>query len=631
MRILHTIFAFTFSLMSMAQPGGGDTLRSEHGAESFQTAVVTATREAGVSGRDVPQTVTVVGRERLTEHYRSSLLPTVAEQVPALFITTGNILGYGVNTGMGTIKVRGIGGMASLLVLVDGQPQYAGLMGHPIADSYQTLMADRIEVVSGPASMLYGSNAMGGVMNIVTRQAESKGWHGSFMAKGGSYGTAETGLDVQMRRRKLSLAAGYSFGRTDGVRSNSDFQQHSGFLKLGYDFSNHWKGAIDGSMTYFKASNPGPVDAPLLDNDQEITRYLGALRLDNRYDMADGSLRLYYNGGHHHINDGYSPGGTPRPVRYIHNDYVAGVSAFETLRLFEGNHLTLGFDAKHFGGEAYNRNVSTREHIQLTKTEGTEFKEDELSGYADMRQDIGRYVTLEAGLRFDWHSRTGSEWVPQGSVTFHLTTQGQLRFLVSKGFRTPTLRELYMFPPQNAGLEPERIMNYEVSMRQPLMQGRMHLGGNVFYLKAENLITTTRVGGRPQNVNTGQTENCGFELLFDYVPVCGLRLDANYAFLHTTRLLEGAPKHKLHFGVRYDYKRFTVSTGVQYVAGLHPSTDAADGKQNFVLWNATLNYRPLQWLTVFAQGENLLAQRYETVSGYPMPRATFMGGLKIEL
>ncbi|MBR6374879.1 MAG: TonB-dependent receptor [Alloprevotella sp.] len=631
MRFLYTSLSFLLAVAGMAQSLSGDTLKHARQEASFSAAVVTATREAGVSGRNVPQTVNVVGRDKLTETFRSSVLPTLAEQVPGLFLTAGNILGYGVNTGMGTMKVRGVGGMASLLVMVDGQPQYAGLMGHPIADSYQTLLAERVEVVSGPSSMLYGSNAMGGVVNIVTRQALRDGWHGNFLAKAGSYGTAETSFDVQMHRQKFSATAGYNFGGTDGVRTNSAFQQHSGFLKLGYDISRHWAAALDGSLTYFKASNPGTIDEPLLDNDQEITRYLGSLSLDNRYDKADGSLRLYYNGGHHHINDGYSPGGTPRPVRYVHNDYVAGVSAYETLRLFSGNHLTLGFDYKHFGGEAYNRNVLTREHIALNKTEGTSFREDELAGYADLRQDLGSYVTLEAGLRFDWHSRAGSEWVPQGSLTFHLPTRGELRMLVSKGFRNPTLRELYMFPPQNPRLEPERLMNYEVSLRQPLMEGRMHLGANLFYLKAENLITTTRIGGKPQNVNTGQTENCGVELLFDVQPVRGLRLDANYAYLHTTRLLEAAPKHKLYVGARYDYKCFGVSTSVQYVAGLHPSLDAADGKQNFVLWNATLSYRPLRWLTVFAQGENLLAQRYEIVAGYPMPRATFQGGVKISL
>ena len=92
-------------------------------------------------------------------------------------------MGYGVSTGgSGQMSMRGIGGPAQaglpttgLLVLIDGHPQYMGLMGHPIADAYQSMLVERVEVVRGPASVLYGSNAMGGVVNIVTRHMAQDG------------------------------------------------------------------------------------------------------------------------------------------------------------------------------------------------------------------------------------------------------------------------------------------------------------------------------------------------------------------------------------------------------------------------------------------------------------------------
>lgn len=87
-------------------------------------------------------------------------------------------MGYGVSNGAaGGISLRGIGGSPTtgLLVLIDGHPQYMGLMGHPIADAYQSMLAEKVEVVRGPASVLYGSNAMGGVINIVTRRQREDG------------------------------------------------------------------------------------------------------------------------------------------------------------------------------------------------------------------------------------------------------------------------------------------------------------------------------------------------------------------------------------------------------------------------------------------------------------------------
>ena len=80
------------------------------------------------------------------------------------------------------MNLRGIGGSptAGLLVLIDGHPQYMGLMGHPIADAYQTMLTDRVEVLRGPASVLYGSNAMGGVINIVTKRPTKANVQASF-------------------------------------------------------------------------------------------------------------------------------------------------------------------------------------------------------------------------------------------------------------------------------------------------------------------------------------------------------------------------------------------------------------------------------------------------------------------
>ena len=85
-------------------------------------------------------------------------------------------MGYGVSDGAaGSMNLRGIGGAAGMLILIDGHPQYMGLMGHPIADAYQSMLAERVEVLRGPASVLYGSNAMGGVVNIVTRKIQQDG------------------------------------------------------------------------------------------------------------------------------------------------------------------------------------------------------------------------------------------------------------------------------------------------------------------------------------------------------------------------------------------------------------------------------------------------------------------------
>ena len=117
---------------------------------SLEEVVVTGTRYA-TDVRHLPMTVTIVDRATLTAEHQPSVLPTVMREVPGLFVTSRTMMGYGVSTGAaGGINLRGItGGAGQLLVLIDGHPQYQGIYGHPISDSYQTLMAERVEVLRG--------------------------------------------------------------------------------------------------------------------------------------------------------------------------------------------------------------------------------------------------------------------------------------------------------------------------------------------------------------------------------------------------------------------------------------------------------------------------------------------------
>lgn len=594
-------------------------------AQELAPAVVTGTRNA-TDIRHLPMTLSSISRAELTRNYQTSVLPTVSELVPGLFITSRGMMGYGVSTGAaGSMKVRGIGSGAQTLVLIDGQPQYAGLMGHPIPDAYQTMMAEKVEVLRGPASVLYGSNAMGGVMNIVTRKPLSDGSRTSVMLEGGSYGTFQGQATNQTRAGKFSSSAGINYGRTDGHRSNSNFEQMSGFAKLGYEISDKWSAAADLSLIHFNASNPGEESNPYIDNDSKITRGLASLQLTNDYGKLSGAVRAFYDWGHHNINDGYHPGGTPQTQLYLHNDFITGLTAYESAALFNGNRTTLGIDYQHFGGKAWNRMIETGEHKRLAQKE-----QDEVAGYVDFRQDISQILTIDAGLRVDWHSQTGTEIVPQGGLTLHLPSDAQIRAMVSKGFRNPVIREMYMFRPANADLRPERLMNYEIAYSDLFFNRRLKIGLNLFYLKAENLISTTMADGRPLNVNTGATENSGVEFETSFRALDNLALNANYSYLHMSSPVTGAPEHKLYIGADYSVGDLSLSTGVQYIAGLYMAASKNADKEYFTLWNLTASYRIMKIMKAFVRGENLLAQKYQTMQGFTMPRATIMAGVQLD-
>ncbi len=591
---------------------------------TIQEVLVTGTRdEAPVNS--VPVSVTVVSHEKLAENFRPSVLPTLTEQVPGLFITSRNLLGYGVSTGAaGSMMVRGVGSGAQLLVLIDGQPQYAGLMGHPIPDAYQTMMAERVEVLRGPASVLYGSNAMGGVVNIITRQAQQDGQQTSFQLGAGSYGTLQGEAVNRLKYGRFSSVVGINYQRTDGHRANSNFASTAGFVKLGYELSDNWRLTGDVDLTHFLASNPGEETAPLLDNDSRITRGLASFSVQNRYDKTSGTLRAFYDWGHHNIDDGYAYGAAPKTYHYLHNDHIAGITWFQGASLFRGNRTTVGMDWQHFGGHAWNRNNNG------TRTELADTTQNEVGAYLDFRQDVCSWLTLNAGVRADWHSQVGTEVVPQGGVTFRLTQQDALKAIVSKGFRNPIIREMYMFPPKNPDLKPERMMNYELAYTRHFASGA-RIGANVFLIKGENLINRIMSGGRPLNINTGDFTHCGLEIEGDCRITKHWSVNANYSYLHMKDPVAGAPEHKAYIGTNCTYGRFSLVMGLQHINNLY-LTAGKDGLQSdFTLLNATASFRLLPELRIFAKGENLLAERYQTYLGFPMPKATFMGGVSIDI
>ena len=586
--------------------------------------VVTGTRNE-TDIRHLPMTLSVVGRKALENRYEPSIFTALNEQVPGLFTTSRGVMGYGVSDGAaGSISVRGIGGGAQMLVLIDGHPQYMGLFGHPISDACQTMLAERVEVLRGPASVLYGSNAMGGVINIVTRRQETDGVLTDIQAAAGSYGTLQTEAVNRVRYGRFSSVASISYNNTDGHRPDMGFEQYGGYAKLGYEISPNWDIYADVNITHFNASNPGPVDAPIYDNDSRVTRGMTSLAIRNDYRRTSGSLSFFYNWGRHKINDGYSDGEAPQESLFNSRDMMMGLSLFQSASLFRGNRLTLGFDFQLFGGESWNSVIASGETVP-----GVKKSEYALAGYADFRQDLWSWLSLDAGLRVDHHSHVGTELVPQGGLAFHLPARVEIKAMVSKGFRNPTIREMYMFPPQNPDLKPERLMNYEISFSQRQLGGRLSYGANIYYINGDNVIMTVREDGRPKNVNSGRVENWGAEAYAAWSINSHWRVNANYSWLHMEYPVISAPEHKLYAGVDFTHGRWSASTGVMYVAGLYTSVGETVSTEEFVLWNLRAACRICRHVSLYVKGENLLAQRYEIMAGYPMPGATFMGGVNV--
>ncbi len=595
--------------------------------------VVTGTRN-DTDIRHLPMTISVVDRKAIESSNESSILPILNNYIPGLFSTSRGVLGYGVSTGAsGQISLRGVGGPAQaslpttgVLVLIDGHPQYMGLMGHPIADAYQSINAERIEVLRGPASVLYGSNAMGGVINIVTRKSKEDGIFTHFNLSGGSYGTFIGEGSNSIKRGAFSSTITAQYSRTDGHRPNMPFEQYGGYVKLGYEITDKWNVWGDLNITHFNATNPGSISVPYIDNDQRITRGVANFAIQNRYKYTSGTISAFYNWGQHRINDGYQPGKEPLDYRFNSNDRMTGVSIYQSATLFKGNRITAGFDYFHFGGRAYNKFFTGEKSVIADK------ELNQYAGYIDFRQDLGAIVSINAGIRVDHHSHTGSEYIPQAGVALHLPQQSEVKAMISKGFRNPTIREMFMFPPQNPNLKAEEMWSYELSFNQRIAGNKIYYGVNLFYIDGKNLIMRmpNPSGSGMLNQNSGKIDNYGAELTFNYTINSNWNYTSNYSWLHMKNPVLSSPEHKLFVGVNFNKGKWRASTGVQYIKGLYIDLEKGE-KEEYILWDIQGEFSATKILSLYVKGENILTQEYQVMAGYPMPKATFMGGLKLKL
>ncbi len=597
--------------------------------KTIKEVVVTGSREASEL-RLIPLSVSVIDRNIITEQARINVLPTLMEQVPGLMLTSRGTMGYGVSTGAsGTLSLRGLSSSnGQMLVLIDGHPQYNGIYGHSISDSYQTLMAERIEVVRGPASMLYGSNAMGGVVNIVTRKLENDGvqLYGNFGL--GSYGTVQNELSAQVRKGKLSATIATQYGQSDNHRENMGFEQYGGYTKIGYQFSNHWDLSADLNLTHFNASNPGTTAEPKTENTQSITRGTTFLILNNRYSIANGSVSIFDNFGFHEINDGYKTnGGTPQTDLFKSSDAVAGVSLYENFHFWNTGLITIGFDYQHIYGHAWyvdritGATVTTPKRLMQSANE----RSNNLAGYINVRQTVSHWLTLDGGIRYDHHSVAGSEWIPQAGIVISPIDNGEIKLMAGKGFRNPTMKEMYMYGTANHdSLHAERMWNYEVAWTQSL--GILRYGINFYYIKGDNMIAT--VGGK--NINTGEFEDKGVETEITWTINSHWQITTNHSYLHMNNPVVASPVYKGYLGTQCHYGRWTVMAGLQPVADLYTEVGNNEKKESFALLNAMLSYRIANDVVLWVRGDNLLNQKYEINAGYPMPGATMMAGISLQ-
>lgn len=590
-----------------------------------QEQIVITANKVGMNRNNVPMNVTVINQLQIENSSESNILPVISSQVPGLFVTERGVTGFGLAGGSaGKISIRGVGGSDAtfpVLLLIDGQPQFMGMMGHAIPDSYVSSDIEKVEVVKGPASILYGTSAMGGAINLITRRQKEEGFSARGRIMYGSFNTQKYSASAGYKHNRFNILASANRDQTDGDRPNSDFSINNGYIKIGYEINPHIMVDANASLSKFKAYDPGSIYHPnpsVFDNKSQwvdIERSNVYFTLSNQFNISEGGLKAYYMNGDHDIYDGWKS-----------NDENMGISLYQGLRLFENNLLSIGAEMKKYGGRGTAGSLGARS--------GEWINVNEAGAYAIMQHTLFDRLTLNTGIRYDNHSVFGDNWVPQFGAAFTAFEHTILKASVAKGFRNPTVRELYLFPPANADLLPETMWNYELTLSQGFANKRGIAEITVFKAEGDNLIVVAPNPTPPppmKNQNSGTFSHYGIEADIKYRMARKLNIQATYSYLNMDAPKVASPEHQLYVGGNYHYRKFDFSAGLQHIGNLYTRVSPADQmvKNSFTLLNSKINYNFNRYLTLFVSGENLLKQDYQLQYGYPMPGITLFTGANI--
>jgi len=575
----------------------------------LEEVVVTGSK-VEISRKLIPLSVSQISRQEIESTGQINILPSLNTFVPGIFVTERNILGFGVAAGgSGGISMRGIGGAPNtgVLVLIDGHPQYQGIFGHPLADAYVASDVEKVEIIRGSGSLLYGSNAMGGVVNIITRKNKQEGISGNIGASYGSYNTQKYFGTVGLKKDKFSVFASANHDQTDGTRVNTDFNITNGFAKVGYELNKNLNLSADFNIAQFNANDNGSIYLAIPKPfNIDITRGKTSLSLENKYENIEGALKVYHNFGEHVLSDGFQS-----------TDRNSGAMLYQTLKLRKSSVLTGGIDFKQYAGKVTNQPFLAANDSLIAV--------NELAAYLYGQQTLFNKLTISAGLRVENSSKFGTELVPMGGLSYVLTDNTSLKASVSKGFRSPTIMEMYLYAP-NPDLQPERMINYELSWLQSLLKNKLNLELTAFKVKGENLIQVVVPPVPAKRQNVGTFDNQGIEFSAKYSLTKNLHFHANYSYINLDKIVVAVPRAQLNVGANYSYKIWSAHVNLQNIDQLYTNI-ATTSIESYSLLSARLSCRPIKNLELFMAGNNLLNETYQINYGYPMPRINFNSGV----
>ncbi len=584
--------------------------------------------------------ISVVSRQTLATTNPGSLVDAL-RTVPGLDVTESG--GPGATT---NVRLRGAN-PGQTLVLIDGVR-----VNDPAAASgdfdFATLapgLVDHIEVLKGPQSALYGSDAMGGVINIITRKGGGAP-RASLQAEGGTYGTASTNGALTGSSGPWSYAVSgggqhsngfsrYGYRIPDlearyGPLERDGFDRVNGTARLGYDAGDDVR-VEAGLLSSFTRSAYDRASGTLPDTPSNATRLLQQVWGRASADTLDGllthSLNVFETHTSRSFNDiSYRTNTLPQNTTSTMTDYIGNSYGAEyqgNLKLGAFGSLIVGAKTQRETASTFGTNILP---IPGPRTPQLSGAQDTNSGFALWQVPVGERLNLSFGGRIDdvvdvarfetWRT-TASYAINETGTRFHASA--------GTGAKAPTLYQLYAPLYGNTALRPEESFGYDAGVDQSLIGGRVTVSVTAFSNRFSNLIdfVVDRANPNGHYVNVSRAATKGVELaaMFDVVPGF-LKITAAYTYLDAKDLSTGLtlsrrPEHVGRLAFTFTpTDRWIVEPRLLAVSKRFSSSDERLPLDSYQRLDLYTSYKVDHVWTAYLRGENILNTRYQEVANY---------------
>ncbi len=601
--------------------------------EIKENVVVTANKDK-VKKKDIAKNVKVITRKDIEKMGAISAVD-VLKNVPGVIVSANG--GYGSLT---SVYLRGASPNHTI-VMVDGIEINDPMNPGRSADLSSIMASDieRIEIVMGSESAVYGSDAMAGVINIIT-VSDKKGL--SFFFEGGSKSTTFGGINFQNKQGNLTYWFKGSFFDTDGI-SAADSKLEGNSEKDGYS-----NATVNGGLSFEKGRNKflasmiyinldsdldamGGLygDAPEYTSDRE--EYYGKLEwtYSNPFGF-DGYTRLAYY--YTKIDRSYdNPDDSVMVLPVLTSNYTGEISRinFHTfVKLSENNSLSFGLETTEEKGDSYYYSESSYGPYESVFPETSV---DTNSAYLNLISKF-KFFTLNLGVRYDDHDEFGSKGTFNAGIVVPITDTLTFKLNGGTGFKAPSLYQLYADTYGNPDLKAETSDNYEGFFEKSLMEGKLFFTVGYFYNKYKDLIYFDFTAYRYANGQEAETK--GLETTFRY---SGESFSWHFGFTNISYSSDNPtyfynrPEATINFGLSYTIDRWLFSLTSLYYDD-RTGYDFWQGKEveldSFTVFDLKISYRLNKNTDIYLKGHNIFDEDYQYVYGYGTLGAVYYVGIK---